>query len=147
MMNSDSSVENLPENVKQSILSGSVTHVLRFAKPAEYLTMNQRKHWAWVSKQKRAWRDAASWAAQEWRPVPSARTVSPPALVRFGFPVSTNRRRDPHNFYPTIKPIIDGFTDAGLWPDDTPEFVMTVEPWFDHTTPLVTVVIQERWLQ
>lgn len=30
----------------------------------------------------------------------------------------TNRRLDPPNLYPTIKAIIDGMTDAGIWVDD-----------------------------
>lgn len=30
----------------------------------------------------------------------------------------TRRRMDPPNLYPTLKPIIDGLTDAGLWEDD-----------------------------
>lgn len=30
----------------------------------------------------------------------------------------TRRKLDPPNFYPTIKPIIDGLTDAGWWEDD-----------------------------
>lgn len=28
------------------------------------------------------------------------------------------RRRDPANWYPSVKALIDGFTDAGVWPDD-----------------------------
>ena len=27
-------------------------------------------------------------------------------------------RFDPPNLYPTVKPLVDGFTDAGCWPDD-----------------------------
>lgn len=30
----------------------------------------------------------------------------------------TKRRMDPPNFYPTVKALIDGFTDAGQWSDD-----------------------------
>lgn len=35
----------------------------------------------------------------------------------------TKRRLDPPNFYPTIKAIIDGFTDGNLWPDDNYEII------------------------
>lgn len=35
-------------------------------------------------------------------------TIAPP----------TNRRMDPPNWYPTVKALIDGLTDAGLWTDD-----------------------------
>jgi len=73
------------------------------------------------------------------------RRMNGTAMVSFVFPVTTNRRRDPHNFYPTIKPIIDGLTDAGLWPDDTPEYVMTVEPFFSRENVLVSVIIQDSW--
>jgi crossover junction endodeoxyribonuclease RusA len=30
----------------------------------------------------------------------------------------SSRRVDPPNFYPTVKPLIDGLTDAGAWADD-----------------------------
>ena len=30
----------------------------------------------------------------------------------------SNRRMDPPNWYPTVKPIIDGMTDANIWTDD-----------------------------
>lgn len=30
----------------------------------------------------------------------------------------TNRRCDPGNYYPTVKPLIDGLTDCGWWVDD-----------------------------
>lgn len=33
----------------------------------------------------------------------------------------SKRRIDPGNLYPTIKPLIDGLTDANLWEDDDAE--------------------------
>lgn len=97
-------------------------------KVADLLTMNQRKHWTWVSKNKRAWRTAAADAAF------AAGVVFPQAgacsFVRCVFPVKQMRRRDPHNYFPTVKPLVDGLVDAGVWPDDTPEFVETREPLF-----------------
>jgi len=145
MMNMDSSAASPLESVKQLMPSESVLHVLRFAKPGEYLTMNQRKHWTWTSKQKRAWREAAYWAACEWRSKPTSRRLSNLAIVTCIFPMATNRRRDPHNYYPTMKPIIDGLTDAGLWPDDTPEYLRTIEPTFTRGQGKITLVIGELW--
>lgn len=107
--------------------------------------MNQRKHWAWVSKTKRAWREAAYFTACSWESNPTHRRQPGLSLVSFVFPVTTNRRRDPHNYYPTIKPIIDGLTDAGLWPDDTAEYVATREPEFTSTQDLVSVRIEHVW--
>ena len=42
------------------------------------------------------------------RPCHLVITVSPPS----------KRRMDPPNFYPTVKALVDGLTDAGLWSDD-----------------------------
>lgn len=35
----------------------------------------------------------------------------------------TKRRLDPPNFYPTIKALVDGMTDAGVWSDDNHEVI------------------------
>lgn len=39
-----------------------------------------------------------------------------------------SRRRDPHNFVPTLKPCEDGIVDAGVVPDDTPQYVPPSTP-------------------
>ncbi|WP_314733769.1 hypothetical protein [Streptococcus suis] len=41
----------------------------------------------------------------------------------------TKRRMDPPNFYPTVKALVDGMTDAGIWTDDSHEVIkfMTFE--------------------
>lgn len=102
--------------------------------------MNQRKHWRWVAGQKKVWRETAHILGLTKVKEAQALTRGRKALVQFAFPVSQNRRRDPHNYYPTIKPIIDGLTDAGFWPDDTPEYVATREPMF-YKGELVLVLI------
>lgn len=35
----------------------------------------------------------------------------------------TKRRMDPPNFYPTVKALVDGLTDAGVWTDDNHEVI------------------------
>jgi len=42
----------------------------------------------------------------------------------------TRRKLDPPNYYPTVKPIIDGLTDAGWWQDDN--FAYMVETSFRY---------------
>ena len=37
-------------------------------------------------------------------------------VVEIAFP--DRRRRDPHNYMATVKPIVDGLVDAGVLPDD-----------------------------
>lgn len=40
------------------------------------------------------------------------------AWVQAVFHFGDGRRRDVHNYLPTVKACIDGFTDANLWEDD-----------------------------
>lgn len=115
--------------------------VVEFPPPAKCLTMNQRLHWAAKAKLSREWRDAAKWGAHEFR----GRTQTkqqPPCLVTVHVPVVGNRRRDPHNWFPTVKPIVDGLVDAGLWPDDTPEWVRCMEPVLVVGAEMVRVVLE-----
>jgi crossover junction endodeoxyribonuclease RusA len=107
-----------------------MTLTVEFDLPAKCLTMNQRLHWAQKAKISRLWRDAAAEAAAVLMvPDDEMQTYPPgPSLVTVHLPVKGNRRRDPHNWFPTIKPIVDGLVDAGLWPDDTPQWVRCTEP-------------------
>ena len=62
--------------------------------------------------------------------------------MQTAFPVTTNRRRDPHNATPTIKATIDGLVDAGIWVDDSSEYVIVIDPIFvKRTDQLVTVTL------
>ena len=49
-----------------------------------------------------------------------------PCEVRVIVNPPSRRRIDPANFYPTVKPLIDGMTDAGMWTDDNAEIVQEV---------------------
>lgn len=55
-----------------------------------------------------------------------------PARVTVALPVKGNYRRDPANYYPTVKAIVDGLVLADVWPDDTPAFVEVTEPVLWH---------------
>jgi hypothetical protein len=94
---------------------------VRFSQPADTLTMNQRWHWSRRSVVTRCWRSAAMFAAvAQLGAGPSARR-RPPCMVRVTFPVAVDRRRDPH---------VDGLVDAGVWPDDTDDWVVVLDPRF-----------------
>jgi len=112
--------------------------VVTFPAPGKLLSMNDRDHWRARARKVKDWRAVASYAAQD-------RTRHPrllgPSVVHVTLPVADSRRRDPHNYYPTIKAIVDGLVDAGLWPDDTPEWVRTVEPTLAPKAPCVVVTI------
>lgn len=104
--------------------------MIEFEPPAKLISMNDRLHWAAKARLTASWRQAAFYAARD------AQLGSlPPSTVTVGLPVRDSRRRDPHNYFATVKPIVDGLVDAGLWPDDNSEWVTVTEPvlmkgWF-----------------
>lgn len=112
---------------------------IEFPAPADCLTMNQRLHWAAKGRLTQEWRRETAWAAVATQPRPRD---LPPCVVTVHLPVKGNRRRDPHNWFPTVKPIVDGLVDAGLWPDDTPEWVRCMEPVLEVGGELVRVVLE-----
>ena len=102
---------------------------IQFEQPAPLMSMNQRLHWSKQRRHARLWRRAA-WAAAVDQ-VPVQRVIArqlPPCTVTVHLPVHDRRRRDPHNYFPVVKAVVDGLVDAKLWPDDTPDWVTTTEP-------------------
>ena len=85
-----------------------------------FISANDRfPHWAEKARRTKALRTLAHLAARETAPVPT------PTLV--AVTIHRPRRgtlRDPDNAQPTWKALIDGFTDAGLWPDDDRHHVL-----------------------
>jgi crossover junction endodeoxyribonuclease RusA len=116
---------------------------ITFPQPAELLNMNDRLHWAKKARIVNAWRTATKWGTHAARGAQQFHGL-PPSTVTITLPVKGNRRRDPANYYATVKPIVDGLVDAGLWPDDTPEWVTTTEPVLDPTAAEVTVTVTLR---
>lgn len=80
-----------------------------------------------------AWQDSA---AVGWLTVPPKTRASlkvngflPPAIVDLSIPFAQKRRRDPANMCGSVlKAVVDGLVRAGLWPDDTPEWIGHWEP-------------------
>ena len=102
--------------------------VIWFPQPGVLLNLNHRVHWRQRAKVTKQWRTAAYWAAITLGP--PAERVHDHRFVQMMIPVPDRRRRDPSNLFPLLKAAIDGIqADAGYWPDDTPEFVTTVEPY------------------
>ncbi len=122
--------------------------VVSFPQPCKPLTMNQRMHWAQKAKMTASWRQAGLYATGFGQRMNGVVRELPRSVVQLVLPVrSVKIRRDPHNWYPTVKAVVDGLVDAGLWPDDTPEYVMTIEPAFKQGGD-VDIHIWERgeWL-
>lgn len=80
---------------------------------SDALNENHRNHWASVASRRRELRRWAAHLAAATR-APRLGRARVTATVR----LSAHGRRDPLNWAPTIKPLIDGLVDAGLLPDD-----------------------------
>jgi len=83
------------------------------------LSLNDRGNHYARARLTRSVRDEASWRAR------SARIPRPLAKVRVEviWVVGDHRRRDEDNPAPSAKAVYDGLVDAGIVPDDTPEFM------------------------
>lgn len=119
---------------------------ITFDAPGDLLSMNGKKNMT-TRKLEQVWRDTAYWAYCAAFPGvgPNGR-VLPPCIVHTELPIRAQRRRDPANFQATVKRIVDGMTNAGAWPDDTPDWVDQRNPTFHLTTSprqLVTVRLEE----
>lgn len=112
--------------------------VLRFPQPAQRLSMNDRLHWGRRNELARAWKEAAYWWARSNR-LPK---LLQPCTLRVTFPVNDRRRRDGDNPAPTVKAIVDGLVLAGMWSDDTPEWVETSSSRFSVDGPRGVVVVE-----
>ena len=97
-------------------------------RPGALVSLNDRLHWVQANELRKLWQASAFYLVAQNRIKPL--TVFP-VTVSVTFTTKTpNQRRDPHNFTPTLKHLIDGFTMAGLWPDDDSKHVRTLEPVF-----------------
>lgn len=87
---------------------------LTFTIPADqWLSSNQRPHWAVKAKRTRWLRGLGQQRAM-------AECVEPVdvAHVAAFIGYTTASKADPSNAHPTVKALIDGMTDAGVWEDD-----------------------------
>lgn len=117
---------------------------LSFPVAGEYLNLNMRGNWRKWDGVRKVWKSSAFFYARDAinrKLIPEHLGFS---VVRFSLPVkSVNIRRDPHNWFPTIKVAIDGMVQAGVWVDDSSKHLSTTEPTFHRAkdTPYVLVEI------
>nr|WP_315501281.1 hypothetical protein [Actinomyces oris] len=86
--------------------------VIRLA-ASDVLNLNDRTHWSRAASKRRTTRLLAEQTARVSR---APRLERARLVVEISFP--DRRRRDPHNYMATVKPIVDGLVDAGVLPDD-----------------------------
>jgi crossover junction endodeoxyribonuclease RusA len=96
-------VSNLPAAIRLDIPLGD----------HRWLTANQRMHHYTRASLVKAWRGYTCTLATRagLPPIEKARVV---CYLHF----HDRRRRDPANFYPTVKACVDGLVDAGVFEDD-----------------------------
>ncbi len=88
-------------------------------KPDRWLSANQRDHFMRRSSSVKVWRDAAHVLARAAK-LPQLHRAHIVAELYFG----DRRRRDVHNYYPTLKAMVDGLVDYGLLPDDADDYLV-----------------------
>ena len=103
---------------------GTDEWLLSFKAPAKVWSINERMHWSVRAKLVEQWRTGTALAARGLNEKPGR------WYVQLSLPFRRNsERRDPHNFTGSVvKACVDGLTDAGLWPDDIPQYVVVGDP-------------------
>jgi crossover junction endodeoxyribonuclease RusA len=87
---------------------------LLFTIPADHwLSANDRMHWAPKSKRTAALRDMGNVMAHVYK-IPRHDVTHVAAFIGY----LRNGKADPANAAPTVKALIDGMVDAGVWADD-----------------------------
>ena len=91
------------------------------------LNANQRLHWAAKAKLTRTIRQTVEGTARRAFMDPFEHVT-----VQLTWVVTDKRRPDSDNIYPTFKAMCDGLVDAGIVPDDTPQYMDKRAPLIRH---------------
>lgn len=94
------------------------------------LSINRQKHWAVTGREVKQVRTDARTLCKAHR-IPALTY----AQVQLHFQPGTNRKRDVDSLVKHSKATLDGIRDAGVIPDDTPEYV-------DHLMPTLLPVVK-----
>ena len=86
--------------------------VIRLA-ASDVLNLNDREHWRLKANKSKHIHQLAEQIARASRAPHLKRAL---LTVEIAFP--DRKRRDPHNWMATVKPIVDGLVKAGVLPDD-----------------------------
>lgn len=106
------------------------------------LTMNDRMHWATRATVTRQWRRLSMLCARDAINSHAATPATSPVTITVTLPFRDRRIRDPHNWAPTVKAIVDGLADAGMLPHgDSAEWVRNTDPVLEDGGRSVRVTI------
>jgi crossover junction endodeoxyribonuclease RusA len=87
------------------------------------LTANQRLHHMDKARRAKLVREHVAWRARQ-----AGLSPQDYIIVQLHYQPADRRRRDPSNLVPTQKPAVDALVDAGVVPDDTPQYVGELMP-------------------
>jgi len=96
-----------------------MTWTIRLPYATPPLSLNGRMHWAQKAEITRKLRGYVTATAGARLHVPRCQRIN----VTLVYVPRDGRRRDRDNLVATLKPCIDGLVDAGIVPDDSPEYV------------------------
>ena len=102
--------------------------VFSFEQPNVPLSLNKSNSMHWASRRRHLepWRTMIRLAYD--KATLTEELGLGPVEIGFTFTFARNGRRDPHNYFATVKPLIDELVELALVPDDTAEWVSTAEP-------------------
>lgn len=97
--------------------------------PTRPVSMNERLHWAQKRKREGPWKDSATWLARSAKRQAGFKQIKGvPCVVRTIVGIPDRRRRDPHNYMPVTKLLVDVLVKEGYWPDDNPDWLTVMAP-------------------
>lgn len=105
--------------------------VMTFTAPSRPLSINEsnRMHWAARTRRLKDWAIMTKIAYRHLDKEDREKLKGQKVKVYVHIPFSRKSRRDPHNYVGTnVKVIVDALVDAGMSPDDTPEYIEVAEP-------------------
>lgn len=117
---------------------------LMFPAPDKALNMNDSLHHFAKAKRVEQWRNAGFWYAKQHRLMCRNAIGVVEVWTEFGTN-QPDKRRDPSNWAPTVKAILDGFTHACVWVDDDSTHVKTYEPVFSDKVPNGHIRLTLSW--
>lgn len=121
---------------------GALVLTMGVADPGLLITANHRDHWASTATRTAYWRLLTRVAAGS-----AVRTGKWPRLHRARITVvmswTDRRHRDPNNWAPTGKALVDGLVDAHLLPDDDTTHVIgpDMRGVLGERLPMITMII------
>jgi len=105
-------------------MTTQTTYRLRMPWPRPPLSANDRRHYMARAQLVAQVRVTAGWVVRAARIPPCTRVTVGLVYV----PVIRRKRDGGENYADTLKAAIDGVVDAGVVPDDTPEYVIRLMP-------------------